>query len=92
MAVHDLSSLADGINFGASQHAGNTVSDAPAFGAAGSPSEATADVDRHDTPEVTMPAQEDYARFEHSGADDAFAAHGWQAPQVDGDGWHGTRP
>ena len=79
----DLSNLADGINFGASMHAGNTVSNPPAFGAAGSASEATTDVDRHDTPELDLGTQADHAHFEHSGADDAFAGHGWNQAYSD---------
>lgn len=57
--MQDLSSLAKGWPaYGASMAAGNTVTEGhPSNGLPGSPSEQTADVSSHDTPELTIPAQ-----------------------------------
>lgn len=90
MAVTDMSGIVDGFpSYGASQHAGNTVSDAPQFGAAGSVSEATHGIDTHDTPDVTMPARADLAQFVPAG-DDVHGDFGWTTPDVAGEGWSPT--
>ena len=89
MAVTDLSNLVDGFpSYGSSEHAGNTVSDAPAFGAAGSPSEATDGVDANDTPDLSIGSQQDYGQLVHGG--DVLAGYGFQYPDVDGEGWTST--
>lgn len=52
----DLSHLIQpglGLNNGSSMAAGNTLSDVPSFDAPGTTSEGTADVDLHDSPDVT---------------------------------------
>ena len=74
--MQDMSGTMTGFpSYGASMHAGNTVSDAPAFGAAGSVSEATHGIDTHDTPDMTMPPVADLAQTISGG--DAFADSSW---------------
>lgn len=92
MAVTDLSSLADGaFSMGGSMAAGNTMSDAPWGGATGSDSEQSFGVDVGNHPEIDLGDQVDYAQFVPAG-DDAHDGFGWTTPDVDGDGWTGTRP
>lgn len=71
-------------SYGASEHAGNTVSDAPAFGAAGSVSEATHGVDVHDTPDLELGGQASHAHLVPGG--DAHGGHGWTYVQGVHDG------
>lgn len=75
--MQDLSGIVTGVYGGSSMAGGNTVSSIPDFGAEGSPSEGTADFPVRDA-EPDLGTVTDYARFVHSGADDAFAVHGWQ--------------
>ena len=77
--MDDLSALAEGsLTANSSQGGGNTVSVNPPFSPPGSENEAYEGVDTHSMPEPDLGATEDYARFQHSGHDDAFAGHGWQ--------------
>lgn len=49
--MQDLSDLAkNSLVGGSSMHGGNTVSETPPFGSAGIPSEGTADIPTHDSP------------------------------------------
>jgi hypothetical protein len=86
--MQDLSSLAAGINFGASMAAGNVISDTPRLGGgAGSPSEQTADLPyspQHNNPELDLGAQEDYTNFEGASADLPPASYEWQYTQGSG--------
>ena len=74
--MEDLGHLAADMNYG-SMAGGNTVSTPPAFAAEGSASEGTAGYPVRN-PGLEAGAPDDYARFQHSGHDDAFAGHGWQ--------------
>jgi hypothetical protein len=94
MALTDLSHLATGLSGGGSMNGGNTISDPPWGGAVGSPSEATSDLPygpTHNNPELVLGTQTDHSHVQGDGAD-AFASHGFDYPDVTGDGWHGTRP
>lgn len=75
--MQDLSGICTGLYGGSSMAGGNTVSTTPEFGAEGSVSEGTADFPVRDA-EPDLGAREDLARFVLSGADDAYAIHGWQ--------------
>jgi hypothetical protein len=88
MAVTDLSALVPSINGGASMSAGNTISPTPSFGAAGFDSES--EPPTKDVPDIAAAPADDHAKFVHSGADDAFAGHGFDYPDVDGEGWSPT--
>lgn len=80
--MDDLSTLADGsLSMGCSMGASNTISVPPAFGARGSESEASESILTHSTPEMDLGTRDDYARFEHSGADEAHAGYGWDLAQ-----------
>lgn len=58
--MRDLSHLAeDSLSMGSSMHAGNTISAPPAFGAPGTPSEATTDIKIHGEPEPELTAVSD---------------------------------
>jgi hypothetical protein len=76
---------------GCSMAATNTVSEAPAFGAAGSPSESSDLATQvHDRPELELGTQQDYAQFIPAG-DDAHGSFGWSRPGEDSDGWTVSR-
>ncbi len=76
LTVEDLSHLAVGVVGQSSMGGSNTLSVPPAFAPPGSESEATQGIETHSVPEPDLGSQEDYARFQHSGGDDAFAGYG----------------
>jgi len=73
--MDDLSSLAPGLSGGSSMAGGNTVTDPGPFQAAGSPSESSADIPAHDTPELDLGPVADMAHLVPG--DGAHDGYGW---------------
>jgi hypothetical protein len=85
--MQDLSHMNTGISGGgSSMAAGSTITPHPWGGAVGSPSEQSADVEVHDSPELTVP---DTADLTHQvDGDDSAEGHGFTEAQHAGENLH----